>query len=106
MTCCPITVQDALDSGKDVILSPGIYKFGKSLVIKTPNQVLLGIGMATLMAPLDGTPCIKVAAGVGGVRVAGVTLQASLLNEVRNSVYELYQNISFLTAWSSVSIEQ
>lgn len=39
-------------------------------------EVLLGIGMATLVAPKDGRPCVYVKGLAKGVRVAGLMLQA------------------------------
>jgi len=38
--------------------------------------VILGLGHATLMAPRSGGPCLIVARGVPGVRIAGVVLDA------------------------------
>jgi len=68
-------IQEALDEGKDVVLSPGIYYLEETLEIKRSNQVLLGLGLATLAAPI-GRPCIRVAPRTPGVRVAGVMLEA------------------------------
>ena len=70
-------IQEALDQGKDVVLAPGIFALKKTLELSKPGQVFLGIGLATLIAPTDGSPCIHVASGVPGVRVAGVMLEAS-----------------------------
>jgi hypothetical protein len=71
-------LQQALDEGKDLVLSPGIYPLSASLVIKYPNQVILGLGYATLVAPTDGSPCIAVKPKVPGVRIAGIMLEASV----------------------------
>ena len=70
-------IQEALDQGKDVILAAGIFELEKTLQIRHENQVLLGIGLATLAAPNDGSPCIHVESGVGGVRIAGIMLEAT-----------------------------
>jgi len=70
-------IQSALDSGLDVVLGAGIFDLGKPLVLATRGQVLLGIGMATLVAPRDGSPCLRVEKGVEEVRVAGLMLQAA-----------------------------
>jgi len=72
-------LQSALDQGKDVVLAPGIYQLDRSLVVRYDNQVILGLGLATLAAPHDGSPCIRVLPGIEGVRVAGVMLEASQL---------------------------
>ena len=71
-------LQKALDQGKDLVLCPGIFFLTKPLVIKTPNQVILGLGLATLVAPQDGSPCIRVNANTPGVRIAGIMLEASV----------------------------
>lgn len=71
-------LQQALDEGKDLVLCPGVFFLTKSLVVKHANQVILGIGLATLVAPQDGSPCVRVAAKTAGVRVAGLMLEASI----------------------------
>ena len=70
-------IQEALDQGKDILLTPGLYELDKTLIVKHASQVVLGLGLATLVAPTDGSPCIKVAPRVPGVRIAGVMLEAS-----------------------------
>jgi len=75
-------LQNALDEGKDLVLSPGIYFLTKPLIVKRPNQVILGIGMATLVAPQNRSPCIRVQAGTPGVRVASLVLEASVQKEI------------------------
>mmetsp|Transcript_23336 Transcript_23336/g.34447 ORF Transcript_23336/g.34447 Transcript_23336/m.34447 type:complete len:680 (+) Transcript_23336:89-2128(+) len=70
-------LQQALDEGKDLVLCPGIFFLTKPLVITHANQVILGLGLATLIAPQDGSPCISVKAKTAGVRIAGLMLEAS-----------------------------
>jgi len=57
-----------------VVVQPGNYYLSDSLKVNKPNQVVLGIGMATLISN-TGKPCIEVG-NVEGVRVAGLLLQA------------------------------
>jgi hypothetical protein len=64
----------ALASGKHLLLTPGIYRLDKSLQITRPGAVVLGLGMATLVADA-GTPAITVA-DVDGVRIAGLLIDA------------------------------
>jgi hypothetical protein len=71
------TIQQALDQGKDVILCPGIYFLESSIAPTTSNQVILGLGLATLVAPRSGEPCIRVRDGLPGVRIAGIMLEAA-----------------------------
>jgi hypothetical protein len=70
-------IQEALDQGKDVVLAPGIYNLNQTVQLRQPKQVLLGLGLPTLVAPLDGSPCLQVAPGVSGARIAGIMLEAS-----------------------------
>ena len=68
------TINAKLAAGLHVVLSPGIYELEDTLRLRMPNQVLLGLGLATLVAA-NGLPAVAVA-NVDGVRVAGVLLQA------------------------------
>lgn len=72
-------INDALASGKDIVLSPGMYYLKQPLVLNKVNQTLLGLGLATLVAPVDGQPCIKVVSKTAGVRIAGIMLEASVI---------------------------
>ncbi|XVV08296.1 adenylyl cyclase [Actinoplanes sp. CA-131856] len=62
--------------GKNLLLTPGVYDIDQSIQVRRPNQVVLGIGHATLTAVNGATP-LKVA-DVPGVIVAGVTIDAGL----------------------------
>lgn len=79
-------INSALKDGKDIVLSPGIYHLDEPLQITKKDQVILGIGLATLVAPTDGRPCIKVPPGLEGVRIAGIMLEASVLDKKDDSV--------------------
>lgn len=69
-----VSINAALSSGLHVVLAPGIYSLDASLQINTEGQVLLGLGLATLVAA-NGQPAVKVG-DVNDVRVAGILLQA------------------------------
>jgi hypothetical protein len=56
------------------VIQPGNYYLSDSIKVNKPDQVILGIGMATLISD-NGKPCIEVG-NVEGVRVAGLLLQA------------------------------
>ena len=79
-------INKALAQGKDVVLSPGIYHLDRPIKMKQSNQVLLGIGMATLVAPVDGSPCIQVSSRLEGVRVAGIMFEASKISDKLTTV--------------------
>lgn len=75
------SIQAQLDAGYSIVFAPGTFQLEQTLEIKTNDQVLLGIGMATLKPPADGSPCLRVASDVEGVRIAGLTLQSSKLDD-------------------------
>lgn len=64
----------ALALGKHLLLTPGMYDVARSIEVRRPNTVVLGIGHATLTA-VNGSIPLDVA-GVPGVVVAGVTVDA------------------------------
>jgi len=68
-------INSQLAMGFHVVLSPAIYSLEAPLKITHSGQVLLGLGMATLVSA-NGNPCIVVADYLDGVRIAGVLLQA------------------------------
>lgn len=78
-------MQAALDAGKDLILCPGTFYLTKTLAVKFPGQVILGLGLATLIAPQDGSPCVRVSANTPGVRIAGLTVEGSMQKKAASS---------------------
>lgn len=68
------SINAKLHAGLHVVLSPGIYQLHEPLELKHDNQVLLGLGLATLVAA-NRYAAVKVG-NVDGVRVAGVLLEA------------------------------
>jgi hypothetical protein len=67
-------INDRLASGKHLLLTPGVYDIARSIKIKRPDTVVLGLGHATLTA-VDGSTPLDIA-DVPGVVVAGVTVDA------------------------------
>ncbi|MFY1593536.1 adenylyl cyclase [Micromonospora sp. WMMD737] len=73
----PVHVINAqLARGKHLLLTPGVYDIARSIEVRRPDTVVLGIGHATLTA-VGGAVPLDVA-GVPGVVVAGVTIDAGL----------------------------
>jgi len=68
------SINARLAEGLHVVLAPGIYELQTPLELNTPGQVLLGLGLATLVAAA-GQAAVRVG-DVDGVRLAGVLLQA------------------------------
>jgi len=67
-------INSKLDQGFHVVLQPGNYRLTDSIRVNKPGQVVLGIGLATLIST-TGKSCIEIG-DVDGVRVAGVLLDA------------------------------
>ncbi len=72
------TINAALDSGKHLLLTPGIYTLDAPVNIKKPNTVVLGLGIATLL-PTAGNVAMKLA-DVDGIKVSGVLFDAGEKN--------------------------
>jgi hypothetical protein len=69
------SINAKLDQGLHVVLAAGVYNLSEPLRLNHANQVLLGLGLATLV-PRNGQAAIMVG-NVDGVRVAGVLLDAA-----------------------------
>ncbi|KAJ1452337.1 hypothetical protein M885DRAFT_527207 [Pelagophyceae sp. CCMP2097] len=70
------TLHAKLAAGLHVILTPGVYELDDPLDLDHRGQTLLGLGFATVVAPPDGAPALRVSAKTPGVRVAGVIFEA------------------------------
>jgi fibronectin type 3 domain-containing protein len=68
----------ALASGKNLILTPGIYQYSDAIKVALPNTIVLGMGYPTIV-PQTGSAAIEVA-DVDGVRLAGLLLDAGPVN--------------------------
>ncbi|MEO5815803.1 MAG: coagulation factor 5/8 type domain-containing protein [Gemmatimonadaceae bacterium] len=71
-------MNDALEHGKHLIVTPGIYHLDAPLHIARANTIVLGMGLATFVAN-GGTTAILVD-DVGGVIVAGILVEAGPTN--------------------------
>ncbi|OAP54769.1 hypothetical protein AYL99_11217 [Fonsecaea erecta] len=67
------SINDALQEGYHLILTPGVYHLSRSLEVKYPSTVILGLGMATLI-PDNGTPAMV--DDVDGVSISGIIFEA------------------------------
>ena len=65
----------ALERGRNLLLTPGVYAIDRSLVVDHDDAVVLGMGQATLKAVGGSTPVV-VRPGVEGVVLAGITVDA------------------------------
>lgn len=71
-------INAELASGKNLILTPGVYKYNVSIDVKRADTVVLGLGSATLV-PQKGTAGLTIA-DVDGVQVAGLIVDAGPVN--------------------------
>jgi hypothetical protein len=69
-------INSQLARGKHLLLTPGVYDIARSIEVKRPDTVVLGLGHATLTAVNGATP-VDVA-DVHGVVIAGLTIDAGL----------------------------
>jgi hypothetical protein len=67
-------INSQLARGKNLLLTPGVYDIARSIEVRRPDTVVLGLGHATLTAGHGATPLDV--ADVSGVVVAGVTIDA------------------------------
>lgn len=67
-------INSQLARGKHLLLTPGVYDVDRSISVKRPGTVVLGMGHATLTA-VDGAVPLTVA-DTSGVVVAGVSIDA------------------------------
>ena len=68
------TINRQLRRGKNLILTPGIYRLDRSIEVKRADSVVLGLGLATLV-PQEGNAAMKVAAA-DGVMLSGLLFDA------------------------------
>lgn len=69
-------LNEKLQEGYHLILTPGIYPLANSIQVNLPNTVILGLGMATL-TPVGDYPAMVIA-DVDGVSISGILFDAGL----------------------------
>lgn len=68
------TLNKALDEGKHLLFTPGIYQLDEALKATCEDTILLGMGLATLQ-PVKGNGCVETK-DVGGIKIAGILFDA------------------------------
>ncbi|MDI5964627.1 coagulation factor 5/8 type domain-containing protein [Streptomyces sp. SL13] len=68
------TMNAALAAGENLLITPGVYHLDQTLKATSANQIILGMGMATLV-PDNGVTAISTG-DVDGVQVAGLIVDA------------------------------
>jgi hypothetical protein len=68
------TINDALGSGRNLILTPGIYQLDEPIEVTRPDSVVLGLGFPTLI-PTNGNAAMTTARAKG-ILISGVIFDA------------------------------
>jgi hypothetical protein len=68
------TINAALGSGRNLILTPGIYHLNQSISVTRPDSVVLGLGFPTLI-PTNGTAAMTTARAKG-ILISGIIFDA------------------------------
>jgi hypothetical protein len=71
-------INSELARGRNLILSPGVYHLDRSLEVRRPDTVVLGLGFPTLVSD-DGSTAMEVA-NVRGVELSGLLFDAGAVN--------------------------
>ena len=73
------TINTALNRGRHVIFSPGVYHLDQTLRVRRAGTVVLGLGLATLV-PENGIVAMRVENNTPGVTLAGFMIDAGPVN--------------------------
>src|SRR5712692_6983395 len=69
------SITAALASGKNLILTPGVYPLDQTIEITHPDTVVLGLGFPTLI-PQKGQIAMRSVGGAKGVMISGILFDA------------------------------
>ncbi|HEU5361987.1 MAG TPA: coagulation factor 5/8 type domain-containing protein [Gaiellaceae bacterium] len=72
------TINAAVRAGRNLLLTPGIYRLDQSIVVNRPDTVVLGLGFPTLV-PTNGNAAITTA-NVKGIILSGLIVDAGPVN--------------------------
>src|SRR5438132_10641318 len=72
------TINGALGSGRNLILTPGIYNLNQSITVTRPDTVVLGLGFPTLI-PQNGIVSMTIARAKG-ISISGMIFDAGATN--------------------------
>jgi hypothetical protein len=73
-----LAINAALATGKNLVLTPGVYNLSAPIVVSRPGTVVLGLGFATLV-PQRGNAALVVLPN-NGVKVSGLIVDAGPVN--------------------------
>lgn len=84
-------INRELSNGKHILLMPGVYKLKDSIKVNNKNTMVIGFGMATLISPQNGNPCIV----VGDFN--NVVVSSMIFSAIGNTT----KNITSLLQWGT-----
>lgn len=70
------SINKALEEGKNLILTPGIYELDKPIQVKNPDTLVMGMGLATLQLLESNTDTALMISDVDGVNVSGILFKS------------------------------
>jgi hypothetical protein len=68
-------MTSAIASGKNLILTPGVYQLDQTIEVTHPDTVVLGLGLATLL-PQNGIIAMRSVGHAQGVEISGILFDA------------------------------
>lgn len=71
-----VMMNEQLESGKHLFITPGIYELSEPLFVNNPNTIILGTGYATLIPSAENSNSAIVVADVNGVTIASLLFDA------------------------------
>jgi hypothetical protein len=71
-------INAALAGGQDLLFTPGVYQIAGTIDVTSPDTVVLGLGLATLVSD-DGDTILETA-DVNGIRIGGLIFDAGTTN--------------------------
>jgi hypothetical protein len=71
-------INSALAAGQDLLFTPGVYQINGTINVTSPDTVVLGLGLATLVS--NGGNTILQTADVNGIRIGGLLFDAGSTN--------------------------
>ncbi len=72
------TINNALHTGRNLLLTPGVYRLDQPITVTRPDTVVLGLGFPTLV-PTNGTAAMTTVRAKG-ILISGVMFQAGPVN--------------------------
>lgn len=70
------TINAALENGKHILFTPGIYDIDSPIYVRNPDTIIMGMGLATLRLTENNDTTVMRVSDVDGVKISGVMFEA------------------------------